>query len=580
MGACDDALRELRGIAERLSALGAFGAEQPLQSEQCNVVRLIERSPCRALQMLASHVRNYPPERVLFAWQAMVVNGLEPTEPTLPKVVTIRSHSAAPVRVISTSQPAFGRSAAVGAQVNPWVDHARCVVDVLIARVNKSLCARDDDETPAAKLPELKAHADANESVPTPAKAHPEPKSTKAAATPEHPALTLFHALNALHTVCSNAGAFRELAERRAKSREMQLNFLNLRAKIASDRANELARAGAPMDQQRAALSEGMDPANDPQPSNEPVEYTKSLRENILDHGQTWCERARAAMWAGGAKGLDAATQANAAGQARSIELHTKLQDVERVFVGLTIGVGDPRIIIDKDAASMADLGEWFARTRDEMGAVFETRGLDGDDLIARLAVAPTPPILSDDELARLRSHLKAPLRLSAMKDNAERDRWRTLHEVLNYNDELRADARGTPTPRRAATPKATRRERRAKWLAEAMLTVQDHPEWSDATIAERVGIDKSRLSRSPVYRAAARMARTPKTPAGSVTVANGDRELEAVDDSFDPNRRASRQWQDEQDTDDRIDREMKETQRKTQRGGAKTPVNRRSGGA
>lgn len=202
------------------------------------------------------------------------------------------------------------------------------------------------------------------------------------------------------------------------------------------------------------------------------------------------------------------------------------------------------------------------------------------DDLIDRLAIASTPPILSDDELARLRAHLKAPLRLSAMKDDAERDRWRTLHEVLNYNDELRADARGTPTPRRAATPKATRRERRAKWLAEAMLTVRDHPEWSDATIAERVGIDKSRLSRSPEYRAAASMARTSKTPAGSVTVANGDRELEAVDDSFNPNRRASRQWQDEEDTDDRIDREMKETQRKTQRGGAKTPVNRRSGGA
>lgn len=113
------------------------------------------------------------------------------------------------------------------------------------------------------------------------------------------------------------------------------------------------------------------------------------------------------------------------------------------------------------------------------------------------------------------------------------------------------------PTP--AKKPKPTRRERRAKWLAEAMLTVRDHPEWSDATIAERAGIDKSRLSRSPEYQAAARMARTPKTPDGSVTIADGDRSVEAVDDSFDPNRPASRQWQDEEDTDDRIDREMKE---------------------
>lgn len=226
---------------------------------------------------------------------------------------------------------------------------------------------------------------------PAPTKAHPEPKSTKPATANEHPALMLFHALNALHTVCSNAGAFRELAERRERARAMQLNFLNIEAKIASDRANELARAGAPREQQWAALTEGMDRANDPPPSNEPAEYTKSLRENILDHGRTWCERARAAMRAGGAKGLDAATHPNAAGQARSIELHTKLRDAERVFDGLTIGVGDPRIIIDKDAASMADLGEWFARTRDEMGAVFETRGLD--------APAPTPTVSVSPEL-------------------------------------------------------------------------------------------------------------------------------------------------------------------------------------
>lgn len=113
--------------------------------------------------------------------------------------------------------------------------------------------------------------------------------------------------------------------------------------------------------------------------------------------------------------------------------------------------------------------------------------------------------------------------------------------------------------PKPPKEPKPSRRARRAKWLAEAMLTVRDHPEWPDATIAERAGIDKSQLSRSPEYQMAAQMARSPKTPDGSVTVADGDRSVEAVDDSFDPNRLASRQWQDEEDTDARIDREMKE---------------------
>lgn len=107
--------------------------------------------------------------------------------------------------------------------------------------------------------------------------------------------------------------------------------------------------------------------------------------------------------------------------------------------------------------------------------------------------------------------------------------------------------------------PKPNRRERQKAWLAEAMLAVQDHPEWSDAAIARQVGIDKSRLSRSALYRKAATLARMPKTRTGTVTIANGHRELEAVDDSFNPNRPASRQWQDEEDADDRLDREMNE---------------------
>lgn len=243
-----------------------------------------------------------------------------------------------------------------------------------------------------AKKPARKSRPDAIGSAPKPA----------TVTTAEHPALTLFQALNALHTVCLNAGAFRDLAERRERVRTMQRDFLNIGAKIAHDRAIELARAGAPREQQWAALSERIDRANDPLPSNEPAEYTRSLRENVLDVGRSWCERARTALRAGGAMGLDAATQPNAAGQARSIELHTKLQDAERIFHALTIGVGNPCIIVDKDAARMADLGKRFARIRDEMSAVFETRGWDApspthtasDELLGRalLAAAPSDP--------------------------------------------------------------------------------------------------------------------------------------------------------------------------------------------
>ena len=117
--------------------------------------------------------------------------------------------------------------------------------------------------------------------------------------------------------------------------------------------------------------------------------------------------------------------------------------------------------------------------------------------------------------------------------------------------------------PMQPTKRKATRRERQFKWLAEAMLTVRDHPEWSDATIAEQVRINKSRLSRSPEYQTAATMARTSKAPGGFVMVTKGDRTVEAVDDSFDLNRSASRQSEDEEDVDERIDREMNQRKKK-----------------
>jgi hypothetical protein len=193
----------------------------------------------------------------------------------------------------------------------------------------------------------------------------------------EHPALALFHALNALHTVCSNAHLFQELAEQRKRASEMRLKDLNVVAKVASDRANERARRGASVRDVFAAF-EDLEKAKSelPRPA-EPPGYAEQLSQTVLEPGRECCARARDALRAGGAQGLDRATHPNAAGQARSIELHTKLQDAERVFVGLTMGLGNTRTVIDKDAESMATLGEYFGRVRDEMGAVFETRGLD-----------------------------------------------------------------------------------------------------------------------------------------------------------------------------------------------------------
>lgn len=180
----------------------------------------------------------------------------------------------------------------------------------------------------------------------------------------------------ALQTYCSNAHLFRNLAESRARARAQHDHFLRL----AMDRYNSLSQAGAPTDQQSEALVAMLDQQKRQPPYNEHAPHLNSLRETVLQPGQTWCERARAALRAGGARELDAATQPNAAGQRRSIELHIMLQEAERVFRGLAIGLSDPSIIIDDFAASMADLCEWFARASDELRAVRDTLDAGADD--------------------------------------------------------------------------------------------------------------------------------------------------------------------------------------------------------
>jgi hypothetical protein len=63
--------------------------------------------------------------------------------------------------------------------------------------------------------------------------------------------------------------------------------------------------------------------------------------------------------------------------------------------------------------------------------------------------------------------------------------------------------------------------ERRAIWMARAMLTVREHPDWSDSAIATKVDVHKSTLSRCAEYRMAAAMARGTRTdwPQGHISV-------------------------------------------------------------
>lgn len=79
------------------------------------------------------------------------------------------------------------------------------------------------------------------------------------------------------------------------------------------------------------------------------------------------------------------------------------------------------------------------------------------------------------------------------------------------------------PAPKKRIPPE--------RWLAEAMIVVEKYPEWSDRSVAKKVGINHSQLSRSPGYQKAAGIARDQgrKPAKGHTNIRTSQRE--AVDD-------------------------------------------------
>jgi hypothetical protein len=73
-------------------------------------------------------------------------------------------------------------------------------------------------------------------------------------------------------------------------------------------------------------------------------------------------------------------------------------------------------------------------------------------------------------------------------------------------------------------------KEQRTPWWAKAILLVKDHPEWSDAKIAEAVGKSKSTLSRNKIYRAAAKLARDKGGPTKGFITTDADSGLKDIE--------------------------------------------------
>ena len=164
-----------------------------------------------------------------------------------------------------------------------------------------------------------------------------------------------------------------------------------------------------------------------------------------------------------------------------------------------------------------------------------------------RLPVTSSPGYDWTDQEVRVKSY---PLKNWPQRANEYAD-------VLDCLDEL--------AQRHVAAEALPTKPGQKNWLADAMLAVRDNPQLSDAEIARQVGINKAQLSRSREYRIAANLARRPNLSSGHMDKGR----LDAVDNDFELNRQASRQSEDEEAQDARLDQEIearKTKQRNTDR--------------
>lgn len=122
---------------------------------------------------------------------------------------------------------------------------------------------------------------------------------------------------------------------------------------------------------------------------------------------------------------------------------------------------------------------------------------------------------------------------------------WLADHPYVDGSATAAEPARATIDSTR---PGKERKKRDKAWLGRAIMLIRDHPHRTNASIAKEVGVDPSTLSRESTYRRAAAIARGSR-----------DAPSEADHHAVDLNRRASRQTEDEEDIDNRLDLEINE---------------------
>ena len=79
--------------------------------------------------------------------------------------------------------------------------------------------------------------------------------------------------------------------------------------------------------------------------------------------------------------------------------------------------------------------------------------------------------------------------------------------QILQRNFLIAAEALQSPNIDEASIEKRTKKGEVPSWLVPALHLLEIHPDWSDAKIANEVGVNKSTLSRNATYRRARKVA-------------------------------------------------------------------------
>lgn len=139
--------------------------------------------------------------------------------------------------------------------------------------------------------------------------------------------------------------------------------------------------------------------------------------------------------------------------------------------------------------------------------------------------LSTTPILQVYDAVFRWHKHRRADRRLrqSVLESKLER----AAISIAAIRRAILKDVR----PGKTAGGEA-RKRRPGEWLALAMLTIREHPEWSDRQVAKEIGVNHSTLSRSKEFQAAAVLARGQRhdyETRGYIEDADGERRIEAV---------------------------------------------------